>query len=436
MKKLIIYTTLTILILSTFASAQFPIKIPKIKVPKIPKVDKNIGENISKNVGSVKGENRQMVIDDGFTYFAAEAVKERSEKYRGNISKGWTLRSSLRAFGTFPDMSSFKIVVEDKGKTVATYQCVAARYYRKAGEISDHIRNSPIDDYMAVKGSQFCGDRKIFIKNPGKYDVKVSAVNGDNDKETLLRNYKIEVRELKKTRPGNVPDVSDYYVDRNAESAAAFLFLRPGLEDDNASAGYIDFSQNSANVGYVDIHFSMSGDRYQPEFKSPYVRCFVNGERVAFGNKGAVIMKTARSEMAVEKFDSKPGKYISFKHYSANLPIELNNPGNRAFPDMDANPGQWECQLRNNVETIRTFRWTVGSNGLPLKHPEQTGGNINLFHNAYLIDMEIPEGGSSLDVRLAPMPEDGLFYGIPWKSAEGKKMAAEVPTKGKLSINP
>ncbi len=100
MKKITLYTTLTILILSTFAAAQFPkIKIPKIKKPKIPKIDKNIGENVvSKNVGSSKGSNRLMVIDDGYTFFPGrEPVKsERIEKYRGYIAKGWTLKSSRR----------------------------------------------------------------------------------------------------------------------------------------------------------------------------------------------------------------------------------------------------------------------------------------------------------------------------------------------------
>ena len=93
-------------------------------------------------------------------------------------------------------------------------------------------------------------------------------------------------------------------------------------------------------------------------------------------------------------------------------------------------PGQWQCNWMSNGETWRAWRWIVGSDGMPIKHAEQNG-NINLFYNSYLIDTEIPAGGSSLDKRIAPTSAtDGLFYGQPWTTAEGKAMAAKVPTKG------
>ncbi len=437
MKKSIIYGVITILILSTFATAQFPkFKIPKITKPKIPKIDKNIGENVGKDVGSSKGSNRQMVIDDGYTFFEAEPVKERSEKYRGFVAKGWTLKSSLRAFGTYPDSSSFKVVVEDNGKAVATYGCLASLYYRKAGNPSPNVRNSPIDDYLTVGN---CTDGKLFIKEPGKYDVKVSVVNGDTDEETALRTYKIDVRELKTTRPGNVPGVSDFYINRHAETAAAILYLRPsGLQDSftKASSGYFPKAVGGGSrIGNTDIYFNVSLDRYQLDLSRPHIRCFVDGERVNFKNKGNISTAPVRSEVGVKAHHSKPGEYISFYEHGINMPFGRSDQKDLSELNLADYPGQWECQLRSNVETIRTFRWTVGSDGYPVEHPEQKNGNINLFHGAYLIDMEIPEGGSSLDVRLAPMPEAGVFYGIPWSTPEGKKMAAEVPTKGKPYID-
>jgi len=39
-------------------------------------------------------------------------------------------------------------------------------------------------------------------------------------------------------------------------------------------------------------------------------------------------------------------------------------------------------------------------------------------------------GGSPLDKRLLPLPANGLFYGQPWRSPEGKAMASRVPKKG------
>ena len=88
------------------------------------------------------------------------------------------------------------------------------------------------------------------------------------------------------------------------------------------------------------------------------------------------------------------------------------------------------------METVRTFKWTVGSSGMPTEHAEQTSGNVNLHWGAYLIDMKIPEGGTEIDEALMPMPNAGMFYGIPYKSAEGKQKAAAVPQKGKPYLMP
>ena len=92
-------------------------------------------------------------------------------------------------------------------------------------------------------------------------------------------------------------------------------------------------------------------------------------------------------------------------------------------------PGKWECSVVAKGETYRIFRWEV-ANGKIVKHPEQQNGNINLYYDAAMIDVEIPTGGSPIDFRLMPMPEMGLFYGIPWTTAEGKAQAARVPKLG------
>ena len=57
--------------------------------------------------------------------------------------------------------------------------------------------------------------------------------------------------------------------------------------------------------------------------------------------------------------------------------------------------------LMNNCVVWRTWRWTIGSDGNPPLHPEQSG-NVNLYFNSYIVDMEIPAANSSLDKRLVP----------------------------------
>ena len=95
---------------------------------------------------------------------------------------------------------------------------------------------------------------------------------------------------------------------------------------------------------------------------------------------------------------------------------------------MENYPGNWVCKIEKNGATWRTWRWTVGRDGRPVLHPEQRG-NVNLAPNTYLVDMEIPAGGTILDRRLAG-PSTSFFYGQPWTSAEGKAVAERLPKKG------
>ena len=435
MKKTIISGLVTILFLSTVATAQFKIKIPKIKKPKVPKVS----EKVNKSVGSTKGKNRQMVIDDGFTFFEAKPVKsERIAKYRGYIAKGWTLTGNFRAFGTFPDNSGFKMVVAKNGKALAKYMCVA-KVHRKADSPVTSVRNSPDDDYM-LTGGRCGGKEKTFVKSPGKYDVQVYAINGDTDEETLLRTYKIDVHEAKKIRPGNVPGVSDFYIQRHAEAPLAILYLRPPQKN-YAKPNYHQINAGSTLIGEVDIYINVATTRNRLEFSEiPAVRCFVNGKRVRFLNKGHSRPKAMRGDSAIYARNGKPTEYMGFYNYRVNVPILVKSSrgttADNQNPSFERYKGDWRCQLRDGMETVRTFKWTIGSDGMPVEHPEQTSGNINLHWGAYLIDMEIPEGGSEIDKSLMPMPNAGMFYGIPYKTDIGKQKAAAVPKKGKPYLTP
>ena len=122
---------------------------------------------------------------------------------------------------------------------------------------------------------------------------------------------------------------------------------------------------------------------------------------------------------------------FGFRIYRASLPLTYGTA--QASPNrtnLKEYPGNWECNISDNGTVLRTWRWTVGADGMPVKHPEQNG-NVNLFSNAYLVETEIPTGGTTLDKRLVPVPaSQGFFFGQPWITPAGKAAAAKVPTKG------
>ncbi|MCB1025019.1 MAG: hypothetical protein KDB79_11540, partial [Acidobacteria bacterium] len=169
------------------------------------------------------------------------------------------------------------------------------------------------------------------------------------------------------------------------------------------------------------------------------IRCSANGQPLSF-EWDKVRTESAGYDESAMYIDRKAAKYkaqatpyretIKFKRLSFEIPVYTGDIVFPGRPKLEDHPGKWECTIASKGTVHRTFRWEVGTDGRIIPHREQKNKNINLPYNAFLVDMEIPEGGSPFDVRLVPMPEMGMFYGIPWTTPEGKAMAARVPRKG------
>ncbi len=431
MKKVFLKVIFVGMILSTFASAQFNIKIPKIKKSELPKT-----AEVAQTDGSVK--SRQIVIDDGFTFFDAEPLQEYSAETRRQVGIGWHLRSQLRMFGTVPNRSGFILSVSKNGKELTKIRCEGVAYRKNEDPVPEN-RRVPEDDYL-LTNVQGCEDKKKLIKEMGKLDVQVFYFDGDTDQEKLLRTYKIDVREAKRVRglaTAPVEDVPHYYVQRHAETSASILFLRP-----KGYPNYYRIRGDSDSISEVEIYFNISPKRQVDRMPNGSLRCSVDGNPLRFPGPSpysdGVDVKSMRNETAIYTDRLAPeykkaNEYmdeVSFNQYRLRLPLFLKGDSGANRLGLRDHIGNWECSFRINGETVRTFRWTIGRDGNPVAHGEQLSGNINLNYIAYLIETEVPAGGSDFDHRLLPVPNDGFFYGIPWQSAEGKAMAGKVPTKG------
>jgi hypothetical protein len=234
--------------------------------------------------------------------------------------------------------------------------------------------------------------------------------------------------------PGTVPPI--YFISRHNEAPVAFMYLRP-----TNYIPYFDFAQRPERSGnnQVELHFSIS-NQVREMLPDMTVGCSVNGKALTLPGPDPFAtlarMQVVRSYQTIYQ-DRLAPKYkagmpyeeeISFR--MIRLPMPLSWGGDRRANRilMEDYPGNWVCTMSKDGIAWRTFRWTIGRDGRPPIHPEQRG-NVNLNFNSYLIDMEIPAGGSPMDGRLAG-PSTSFFYGQPWTSAEGKASAARVPRKG------
>jgi len=382
-----------------------------------------VGANAASSVA------RSGVVDDGFTWFEAvstEALGQNNVPY----STGWVLKSHVRVFGDYPNRSAIKLVVGRAGKAVTTTRCETDSYHAGPQDIDE--------SYMWTNE---CWRKDTATKETGAFDVQVFTVNGDTDEEKLVRTYKLEVRTANRVKPGQAPGDGPphYYIPRHAEAPVSFMFLRP-----RNYTSYFDWSSrpDRAGANLVELNFSLSPSDIGMNLPHGYMRCSVDGKRLSMPGPmpyADQALSTAVRSFQVIYTDRLAPQYkrgteyrdeIGFRMVTLKAPLTWGKVRETNRLALEDYPGNWECSLMNNGEVWRTWRWKIGANGMPDMHPEQKG-NVNLYFNSFIVDMEIPAGGSPLDKRLVPeATPKGLFYGQPWTSAEGKAMAARTPKKG------
>jgi hypothetical protein len=241
--------------------------------------------------------------------------------------------------------------------------------------------------------------------------VEMYLINGDTEKETLSRTYKIDVHRATKFDDGR----PDYYIQRHADAAIAYVTVK-------------------GEVLYLTTFFSPVEDANNKFGAKPFLRCRVNEQSLdmtyahinfTHGPASYAILTGRRKDRSVYR------EPIRFHRTNFQLPLTLNGNFGNSY-DVARKPGKWECGIVSDVDrsVFRTIRFEVTGNGSITPHPEQRNGNVNLGPNQTMIEIEIPPGGSSIDERLMPQLDMGFLLGIPWATPEGRAAAARVPKKG------
>lgn len=369
-------------------------------------------------------------VDDGFTWFESVATQELDAKQMA-VPTGWTLKSWVRPMGAYPKHSAFKFVVSRAGKVLGTTRCEASSYNIPS--------NNPADvSFVFADG---CGDKAAATKETGKFGVEVFFIDGATNAERGVRKYRIEVLQVErvKDQTGKFagPDSPRYVISRHAEAPISFLYLRPAY-----ALNYTANTNGSNSLNQVEVYFGVSPYKDINSLRAK-LRCTVDGKPLQLPGDGYMAdlvdnnaerrYEEIYSDRLAAKYQTGPRYQDSFGFELVRATLPLTYGGGRAAPgrlNLSDYPGRWECSMRDEGERLRTWRWAVGADGMPIRHTEQ-GGNVNLHPNSYLIETEIPAGGSAMDKRLAPASAaEGFFYGQPWATPEGRAAASKVTAKG------
>jgi len=377
---------------------------------------------------SMTAAARQDLVDDGFTWFEAYST---SELTGNNIptATGWTLKSWVRVIGEYRNGTKLRFAVSKSGVQLFSVLCDTMVYRKTANDLDESFARTAE-----------CWQNRAATKETGDIDVAVHVRDGGGETERLLRNYRISVRTVARVPSGQGAGTEPprYYIDRHGEAPVSFLFLRP-----TGYVPYFDVSERPERAleNLIEFYFPLSPSDIGKNIPLGQLDCSVNGKALTF--PGPMPYATQVSATLPRWYrevhqDRLAPRYRTGMPYEEEIRFQMvrmilpltwgrTRAGNRlAIEDFK---GAWQCAVGNNGQTWRIFRWNSGTDGLPKPHAEQTG-NVVLGYNTFLLDTEIPAGGSELDGRLAG-PSGSLFYGIGWKSAEGKAMAGRVPQKGR-----
>jgi hypothetical protein len=340
--------------------------------------------------------------DDGYTLFNAV---NKPTTAKGKRTSHWYLQAALRCFGSAPAYSTFKLVVEKNGKTVATGQREAQRL---AG-------SEPFLITLALETAQE-------LPGPGLYTVKIFVIDGDTKTEHLARTHTIDIGAVR------FGDQTELVVSRHGEVLDSILYLR--------GPRYPTYHQRGRGAVQtqrsVELSFWLS-PTVDSAFHQGRCKLTVDGKTVMTELNGILQDQTPAEVALNQLWRYSPSEYLRFQQVSLILPLDWSHvpsPQKSPFVNLSDHPGKWEIAYSVEGKLVRSWRFTVNPDGTIAPHPEQAAG-LSLAKNAYFVETVIPTGGSAFDARLVPTAATrGGFYGLPWKTSEGKALAPSLPTKG------
>ena len=393
-----------------------------------------------------------LIYDDAYAWF--DVTEDRIARNGEAVDLGWKLQYQLRIYGEMPERSAFKLVLSKDGEQLGELRETAQQKYYNTQPGFDWER--PIRGMFQTSLVNW----KTPIVGDGLFDLDVYYVDGATFEEHLARSYKLDVRSVGRMW-GNAsnakPDAPHYYVNRHGDAGWSFIHQRPWK-----FPSYVQSSRGiDGNAVIAYWHTSPRDGKYRGQtvdmqtWIGGRLRARVNGERIDLGSstlQQRVVNNDVRHIYAVhqdrnaEAYKTGPAyeDAIKFVTYETILPLTWRddqerlktrqNPTSVIYeatprPNLVAlndHPGTWEVDWIVNGELIRQWTFEVDENGL-IQPWDEAPDHITLHPFAHIVEMTIPEGGSSADGRLTDeFVEDGAFFGLGLPD----EFADKVPTKG------
>ncbi|MBX7191282.1 MAG: hypothetical protein K1X94_04465 [Sandaracinaceae bacterium] len=355
-----------------------------------------------------------LALDDAYLWFSVESVENSVDGHR--VDAGFFPEVSARVWGAMPAQSALVFTYSRNGQQLARVRCTVDSY------AYDH---DPSFSHSLVEG---CEDRDVRILGAGDLQVEIRAVDGQTDAETVLGTRTVSIQHVA-TVLGGVPPTAGadkYYVSHHDQIIDSVLFWHPENQRpyDHSYMG----SLSGDLVGMLFTH-SATDSFSRSAYADMNVRCQVDGQPLTTASSPLPANVEQQRYQLFQRQYLPPGSPggTAIEEWK-DLQVTVQMPFRRG--DFATHPGHWVCDLRANGQNLRRWAWTVGADGLPQRHAEQTEGGLALGPRAILVETTVFADGH-LDQRTSPTEvQRGGFYGRPWVSALARAQAAAVPAIG------
>ena len=245
----------------------------------------------------------------------------------------------------------------------------------------------------------------------GEVQVELVFVDDSTDARTTVRTLEVNVGRY-------------WHWDRRVGNRDVHSVRYQVRADDLMGLSTIWFQQpdSTQTYGNVYIYFWASLADGNSNYRDASWRCSLNGTRVPELNVGSdVVESLARIEI---DNDQMQGRERTTTHYNYRQmwikpqmiwdPTNGNNSGEPWRYNVSAHPGRYECQLRDNGETVRTFAFTVTTEGRVAAHPLEGPTGLTFRPDAHLIETGFPARNRSELVFDRDAVRGGVAFGREW----------------------
>lgn len=356
-----------------------------------------------------------IALDDGTLWFSVDSQQDSVNGRR--IDRGYIPHANVRVWGAFPAESAVVLTYSQRGQQLGRVRC--------AMHIPGFERDLPFSHGVVSD----CYDRGVSLTATGDVQVELRAVNGLTDAETVLATRVMNVQRVAHSLGGTppMPGADSFYVSHHSQVIDSVLNWASFTDNDSYANTYVDNGLSGTLVSVL-MTFNGTDESAANALNDLSVRCQVNGQPLTPQNSPLPANTSQLQYQLFSRGFTPPGggggvQQEAWKDRQITVQLPFRST------DMRARPGRWTCDLRSNGRNLRRWAWTVASNGVPERHPEQSAG-LNLGPRAVLIETTIPADGG-LDQRTNPSEaQRGGFHGRPWTSDIARTQAAAVPAIG------